>query len=73
MIMSVRFSLSYDLLNAIVWPSEFVHLSENAHCCHGRRHDLTCSHRKKFYEMWSHNIIYDMTLSREMILYNFMD
>ena len=39
MITRVRFSLSYDLLNAILLPSELVYFNGNLHCCHGRRHD----------------------------------
>ena len=33
MITSVRFCLSYDLLNAFLWPSKFVYFNENLHCC----------------------------------------
>ena len=50
MITSVRFCLSYDLLNAIFSPSNFVYFNENLHCSNGRRHDVTCSRR-------GHNII----------------
>ena len=39
MIMSVRFCLSYDILTAILSPSEFVYFNENLHCCNGRRHE----------------------------------
>ena len=62
MITSVRFCLSYDILNAIFSPSKVVYFHENLHCCNGRRHDVTCSHRK-CYVTCGHNIIYDMTLS----------
>ena len=64
MITSVRFCLSYELLNAILSPSKFVYLHENLQCCKGRRHDVTCSHRK-FYVTCGHNIIYGMKLSTE--------
>ena len=49
MITSVRFCLSYDLLNAILTPSKFVnfvYFNENLHCCNRRIHDLTCFRRK---------------------------
>ena len=51
-ITSLRFCLSYDLLNAILSPSKFVYFKENLLCCHRR---LTCGH----------NIIYDMALFTE--------
>ena len=57
MITSVRFCLSYDLLNAILSPSKFVYFNDNLH-------DVTCSHRK-CYVTCGHNIIYDMTLTTE--------
>ena len=60
MITSVRFCLSYDLLNAILSPLKFVYFDESLHGCHGRRHDVTSSHPKCY-----DNIIYDMTLSTE--------
>ena len=56
MVMSVRFCLSYELLNAILSPSNFVYFSEDLHCCDGRRHDVTCS-RRNTYVMCGHNII----------------
>ena len=43
MITSVRFCLSYDLLNAILLPPKFVNYNEILHCCNGRCHDVTCS------------------------------
>ena len=43
MITSVRFCLSYDLLNAILSPSRFFYFNKNLHCCHRCRHDVTCS------------------------------
>ena len=46
MITSVRFCLSYDLLNAILSPSKFVYFHVNFLCCNGRRHDVTRSRRK---------------------------
>ena len=46
MITSVRFCLSYDLLNAILSPLKFVYFHENFLYCNGRRHDVTCSRRK---------------------------
>ena len=64
MIMSVRFCLSYDILNTILLPTMFVYFNENVHCCHGRPHDVTCS-RRKWYVACGHNIIYDMMLSTE--------
>ena len=64
MITSVRFCLSYDLLNTIVSLSKFVYFHENLHCCNGRHHDLTCS-RQKCYVTCGYNIIYDMMLSTE--------
>ena len=42
MITSVRFCLSYDLLNVILLTSKFVYSNGNLHCCNGR-HDITCS------------------------------
>ena len=62
--MSVRFCLSYDLLNAILAPSEFGYFNENLHCCNRRGHDVTFS-RRKCYGTCGHNIIYNMTLSTE--------
>ena len=56
--------LSYDLLNVLLSPSKFVDFNENLHCCHGRYHDVTCSHRK-FDVTCKNNIIYDMKLSTE--------
>ena len=64
MIMSVRFCLSYDLLNAFLSPSKFVYFNEKMHCCNGCPHDATCA-RLKCYVTGGHNIIYDMTLSTE--------
>ena len=64
MLMSVRFCLSYGLLNMILWPSKFVYFNENLHCCNGCRHDVTCS-RQKCYVTCGHSIIYDMRLSTE--------
>ena len=64
MIMSVRFCLSYDLLNVILWPSKIVYFNEHLHLCNGHRHDVTCS-RRKCYVTYGHNIIYDMALSTE--------
>ena len=40
---SVRFSLSYNLLNVILSPSKFVYSIENLHCCHGLHRDVNCS------------------------------
>ena len=62
MITSVRFCLSYGLLNAIL--SHSFYFNENLHCRHGSGHDATCSPRK-CYVTCGHNIIYDMTLSTE--------
>ena len=64
MITSVIFCLSYDLLNAILKPSNFVYFDDNLHCCNVRRQDVTCS-RRKCYVTCGHNIIYDMALSTE--------
>ena len=64
MITSVRFCLSYDLLNVILSPSKFVYFNENLNCCNGRRHDVTCS-RGKCNVTCGHKIIYDMTLATE--------
>ena len=65
MITSVRLSLSYDLLNSILWPLNiFFYFNENLHCCNGHCHYITCSHQK-CYVMCGNNIIYDMTLSTE--------
>ena len=61
MIMSVRFCLSYDLLNEILSPSKFVYFNEKLHCYNGRRHDVICS-GPKCYVTCGHNIIYDMML-----------
>ena len=64
MIMSVRFCLSYDLLNVILSPSKFVYFNEKLHCCNRRGHDDSCS-RQKCHVKCDHNTIYDMTLSNE--------
>ena len=65
MLKSVRFCLSYDLLNAILSPLKLVFFfNGKLHCCNGRRHDVTCS-RLKCYVTCGHNKIYDMTLSTE--------
>ena len=61
MITSVRFCLSYNLLNAILSPYR-VFFNENLHRCNGRRYDVTCS-RQKCYLTCGHNITYDMKLS----------
>ena len=57
----------------ILWPSKFVYFNEKIHCCHGRRHDVTCS-RRKCYVMCGHNIIYNMSyplnISDVMIMIN---
>ena len=57
---SVKFSLSYDNLNAIVLPLKSVYFNENVHCCHGvvialldSTESVTCGHK----------ISYAMTLS----------
>ena len=55
MILSVRLCLSFDLLNAILPPSKFVFFHKKMHCCNGRRHDVTCSHRM-CYVTRDHNI-----------------
>ena len=39
MMMSVKFSLSYDLLNVILLALKFVYFHEKLHCCH--RHLMT--------------------------------
>ena len=57
-ITSVRFCLSYDLLNVILSPSKFVYFNENLLCCNGHPHDITCS-RQKCYVTCGHIIIYD--------------
>ena len=67
MITSVRFCLSYDLLNAVLSPQKFVYFHANLHCCNGRCHDATCS-RLKCYVTCGNNMIYDMTLSTELQL-----
>ena len=41
MITSVKFCLSYDILNAILWPTQLVYFNENLHCGHERRRDVT--------------------------------
>ena len=64
MITSVRFCLVYDLLNAILSPSEFVNFNKNVHCYNGRLHDVIYFHWK-CYVTCGHNIIYDMTLCTE--------
>ena len=64
MITSVRFCLSYDLLNANLSPSDFVYLNEEMSCCNGGHDDLTFWCRK-CYITFGHSIIYDMTLSTE--------
>ena len=46
MITSVRFCLSYDLLNVILSLSKFVYFHKNLHCSSGRRSKVTCSRRK---------------------------
>ena len=52
-------TLSYDLLNVILSPSNFVHFNENFMVKNG-----TSSHQK-CYVTCGHNIIYDMMLSTE--------
>ena len=64
MIASVKFCLSYDILNAILLPLKFVYFSDNLHCCNGRRHKTTSTGRK-CYVMCGHNTIYGMTLSTD--------
>ena len=64
MIKSVRFYLSYDLLNAILSPSKFVYFNGNVYWCNGRRHDVTC-YRQKCYVTCGHAIMYGMALSTE--------
>ena len=61
MIMSVRFCLSYDLLNVILSPSKLFYFNGNLHCSNGRHNGFTCSSRK-WYVTCGHNIIYDITL-----------
>ena len=64
MIMSVRFCLSYDLLDARLSPSKFVYFNEKMHFCNGSHDDINCS-CQKCYVMCGHNIINDMMLSTE--------
>ena len=40
MITSVRFCLSYDILNVILSPSKVDYFIENLHCCHGRQQNV---------------------------------
>ena len=61
---SVRFCLSYDLLNAILSPSKFVYFNGKFALCHRCRQYVTGLHRK-CYVTCGHNIIFDMTLSTE--------
>ena len=58
--MSVRFCLSYDLLDAILSPSQFLYFNENLHCRHGRRYDATFF-RQKCYVKCGHKVIYYQT------------
>ena len=57
MITSVRFCLSYDLLNAILLLSNFVYFNEKLYCCNGRHHDIPCSQGKCIVTC-GHKIIY---------------
>ena len=66
MITSVRFCLTYDLLNVILLPSKFVNFHENVHFCYGGHHDITRSFRK-CYVTCGHNIIYEIMLSTEKL------
>ena len=61
---SVIFCLSYDLSKELFIAFKVDKFSTSVHCCHGRRHDVTCS-RQKCYVTCGHNIIYDMTLYTE--------
>ena len=70
MIMSVRFCLSYDLLNAKLSPSKLVYFNESLHCCNKHHHDVNCS-LQKCYVTCGHIIIYDMTLSNEHHMINY--
>ena len=62
---SVIFCLSYDLSKERLTPIKWTLFQRKMHCCHGRRHDVTCF-RRKCYVTCGHNIIYDMTLSTEL-------
>ena len=46
MIISVRFCLSHDLLNAILSPLMFVYFNENLHYYLKHRHGITCFRRE---------------------------
>ena len=61
---SVIFCLLFALSNGRFIPFKTDIISTKMHCCHGRRHEVTCS-RRKCYKTCGHNIIYDMTLSTE--------
>ena len=51
--------LSKNLFSHLKWTL----FQQKMHCCHGRRHDVTCS--RESVNTCGHNIIYDMTLSTE--------
>ena len=40
---SVIFCLSYDLSKELIFAFKVDIISIKMHCCHGRRHDVTCS------------------------------
>ena len=61
-----RFNMRWPFkCNFIAYKVYFI---ENLHCCNGRRHDVTYSHRK-LYVTCGHNIIYDMTLNNSNIIW----
>ena len=61
---SVIFCLSNDLSKGFLSPLKWTLFQRKMHCCHGRRHDVSCPRQKCLYT-FGHNIIYDMTLSTE--------
>ena len=60
MITSVKFCLSYGLLNAI--KSCLFFFSESLHWCHRRHHDVTYT-RGKCHVTCGHNIIYGLEMN----------
>ena len=45
---SVKFCLSYGMTfqSGFLSPLKWTFFQREMHCCHGRRHDVTCSRRK---------------------------
>ena len=62
---SLRFCVSYDRfkMDFIVFFLKLTLFQMKTQRCHGRRYDITCTH-KMLFNVWSYDF-YDMTLSIE--------